>query len=55
LDADVNEFIKGGFQPFGNPYYIAPHEGVVAAPICQAMVKESMAAKPETANPVMIG
>jgi hypothetical protein len=55
LDAEVNEYIKGGFQPFGNPYHLAPQEGVVDAPICQAMVKEFKAAKSEMANPVMIG
>ena len=39
LDASVNSFIRGGYQPFGNPYFIGATAGNVDCPICQAMVK----------------
>jgi hypothetical protein len=39
LDRKVNALIARGFEPFGNPYYIAPSEQVVDSPVCQAMIK----------------
>ncbi len=39
LDDKVNVLIRDGFQPYGNPYYIAPSDRVVDSPVCQAMVR----------------
>ncbi|MGA3284715.1 MAG: hypothetical protein ABSD57_09695 [Verrucomicrobiota bacterium] len=41
LDKNVNQLIKDGFQPFGNPYYAAGQSDKHAdTSFCQAMVKE---------------
>jgi hypothetical protein len=40
LDKNVNELIKVGFQPFGNPYYTAQTSQRTETAFCQAMVKE---------------
>ena len=45
LDQEVNGLIKQGFQPYGNPYFVAPKSQALMAadisPFNQAMVKFS--------------